>query len=345
MANCYRMFAKSLPFTMPLSTLIWTMNYRSNYLNHFNVIADDKPDNMMEFISNFNKWIYPTKPDRSEMRKFLNFFEMLPTYSNVLIIGSNPELRDIAFINNKNITCCDYNKSKMELMRNNMKYNKYINNENEQLIECNLLNINENEILSKKKYDLIFCIDGHLNKLPFEKWDKFLLQIFDRLKFNGFFILKLMNKPNNEYFHKFTTPETIVDDWLFSEYKNDIGYLFMKLLMYLYANNNENNSINWSDVIDLVNERCDKYKWEWSETQKTEFFDKFGYFKDNNVTFYCNEEDITKELLVSDKFYMQQICYGDDDENKYEFTPIYVLGKQSSKIGGKPFVFGHGNNE
>ena len=344
-----RSFKKSfsLMTSIPLSTLIWS---------NFSVMADNKrnidDDIMSEFqsiltmdaqVDNYHKWTHPAKPNKSEVGKFLNFLEMLPRHNRILIIGSSPELRDMAFMTSKNITCCDYSQYTLESMKKFMKYSKYI--ENEQLIECNPLQMSEHSILSKQKYDLILSVDMRLNMLPFEEWNTFLTQIADRLENDGFFMLKVMNRPNDDfYFLSPTNAEQIVEDWMYSQHKHDVGHLFVNLLLWFYHHPQQNvEGINWKKVIDFVMERCDK--WEWSEQQKADFFEKFGCFQENDRIFYCKEEEEMKSMLGDKLFYFQQYCYGDDDAEKYKFTPIYVLGKQSSRTGGQPFVWGHGETK
>ena len=334
--NAFKLFRTLLPITIPLSSL-----------QHFNVIAD----NNEHVKTSYNQCIYPLKPDGCEIRKFLNFLEMLYRHKKVLIIGSNPDLRDISFITDKQTTCIDTDKNKMEAMRDNMKYKKYVKNaNNEQLIECDVLNMDKNELFKDKKYDLILSIDTQLNRLPFDKWNDYLSQICNHLENDGFFVLKVMNKPNIKQF-EFQTPEDIVTTWIHSKYKNDVSYLFIHLLMYLYHIEEKEKYINIEQVLNFVKQRCDKYEWEWNKKQKQEFFDKYDCIynavddNDNINTLYCNEQDVTQWILSEDKFYFQDTVYGNDDCDKYKFTPIYVLGKQTSRVGGIPFIFGLGEEK
>merc|ERR1712218_155190 len=113
----------------------------------------------------------------------------------------------------------------------------------------------------------------------------------------------------------------------------------MGLLWYYHYHANEGHGgVHLKDVLDFVlaSDRIDK--WEWNEQRKNDFVDKFSFFQGNDRIFYCKEEEEIKSMLGEKLFYFQQICYGDDDAQKYQFTPIYVLGKQSSRTGGQPFI-------
>eukprot|EP01084_Bolivina_argentea_P257538 433925_1 len=208
-----------------------------------------------------------------------------------------------------------------------MTYKNY----NEKLIECNWLKMNENEILSNQKYDLILSEES-INMLAFEHWDIFLDEISNRLTDNGYFIAKVMCKPPKGYFDQIKG-ENIINDWLTSEYNNDIGYLFVHLLSYLYELKQDNECINWKEVIEFVEKKQSNIKW--NEKQKKEFFDTFSNLKDGNFIFYCKTEQELRDMLEKKNFYLEDVCYGLDDFDKFKFTPIYVLGKQSWRIGGQ----------
>merc|ERR1712125_153564 len=142
-----------------------------------NVMADNTNSTSIDehfiskFIFSYNQLSHPAKADKSEIEKYLNFLEMLPRHQNILIIGASPELRDIAFLTDKNVTCCDASACKLQLMKKyHMKYGKYIGDNAEELIACNPLKMGQNEKICKQKYDLILSVDMHLNMLPFEEW-------------------------------------------------------------------------------------------------------------------------------------------------------------------------------
>lgn len=298
---------------------------------------------MIHYKVSYDQMIYPSKPDRSEIRKFWNFLEMLPRHPRVLIIGSNPELRDIAFVTNKEVTLCGVESASIDSMRRFMKYRKYINPQNEKQIEWNTImnseSVSDRKVSNEDKYDMILSIDGHLNGLPFTEWDRFLDGICDRLENNGFFILKAINKPPGDW--TVLSPEDIVSDWLYSKHRDNIGMLFMNLLLFC-SHHQDVNGVAWSDVLDLAETRSAEMGWKWTEKERMEFTEKFGYLKESEKRLFCVEEQELRDMLSAERFYFQQICWGDDDSEKYKYTPIYVMGKQSSRTGGQPFVFGHG---
>ena len=257
--------------------------------------------------------------------------EMLPRHKRILIIGSNPELRDVAFVTEKEVTLCEHDIETMDSMRQFMKYRKYINDEKQQSIDW-LMDSDDDE-----QYDLILSIDGHLNTLPSSGWELFLDGIHHRLKNNGFFILKIMNKAPGDW--RVLNVEDIVTDWIYSVHRKDVGILFINLLLFCY---HHQDGVLWNEVLKLVEDRSADGGWKWSDGERLEFMEKFGYLKESEQRLYCMEEEILREMLSEKRFYFQQICWGNDDRDRYKYTPIYVMGKQSSRTGGQPFVFGHG---
>merc|ERR1719474_840340 len=211
------MASRACMLAFPMCSVLWR--------SRFNARADNT------LSKDYDQLTYPLKPHRSEIRKFWNFMEMLHRHRRVLIIGSNPELRDIAFITDKEVTCCDIDSQSITTMRRFMKYRKYINAQSERQIDWLMdaedltIGIGEDD-----KYDLILSIDGHLNALPLSEWDVFLDRICDRLKNNGFFILRATNKPPGDWTE--LSPEEIFSDWLHSKYRDDVGMLFIKLLLF-----------------------------------------------------------------------------------------------------------------
>ena len=317
---------------------------------YFYVCADNNDGGYGGNIHNWHKWTYPLRPDSSEIGKFLNFLEMLPTHKTALILGSTPELRDAAFINDKMVTCVDINSNTLRFLRNNMKYKNYVKN-TEELIECDWLKMNQHNILSQKEFDLILSEES-INMLPLEKWDKFLNEIYDRLSNDGYFILKVMCKPPDGYFDEVSI-DKIINDWCISEkYNDDCGYLFVHLLAYLYQyndiQNGKENNINWKYVIQIVQNEINKNTLKWTDKQKNNFFEIFGNLQDKECTdfiFFCKTEEEMRKLLISKQFYFEDVCYGNDDFDKYKFTPIYVLGKESYRVGGKPRKLSTGSDE
>eukprot|EP01084_Bolivina_argentea_P187504 322964_1 len=133
-----------LPFISITSGYLYTTTFSSSF--NFTAIAEDD-GGYGNLISNWKNWKYPMRPDKTEVGKFLNFLEMLPNSKNVLILGSTPELREVAFLTDKNVTCVDINNNTMITFGNNMTYKNY----NEKLIECN---------------DILLSINKYFNKMP-----------------------------------------------------------------------------------------------------------------------------------------------------------------------------------
>merc|ERR1719242_1029502 len=137
-----------------------------------------------------------------------------------------------------------------------------------------------------------------------------------------------MNRPSNDYYLLSpTNPDLIAEDWALEKrwgnslekYKHDVGYLFVHLLLWFYHHDDQDGEgIHWKKVIDFVEKRCEK--WNWSDEQKQDFFEKFGYFQQNDRVFYCKEEEEMKAMLTEKLFYLQQYLYGDDNAEKYKFT-------------------------
>ena len=285
-------------------------------------------------ISNWRHWTYPLRPDKSEVEIFLNILEMLPSHKNILILGSTPELRDSAFITDKNVTCVDMNSSTMRMMRNNMKYRKYISDTNEALIECDWLEMDQHPILSDQQFDLILAEES-INMLQFQDWITFLDQILSRLKDTGFFVIKAMIKPPSGYFNDVDSVDEIINSWMKSDYQHDFGYLFVHLLAYLNEKKNENECINWKEVLESVAKADMNGNIKWSKQQRQAFLDRFGCLMEDDFVFYCMTEESIREMMIERGFYFENVHYGQHDANKYKFTPIYVLGKQSWLIGGE----------
>eukprot|EP00485_Elphidium_margaritaceum_P021007 CAMPEP_0202711004 /NCGR_PEP_ID=MMETSP1385-20130828/22884_1 /ASSEMBLY_ACC=CAM_ASM_000861 /TAXON_ID=933848 /ORGANISM="Elphidium margaritaceum" /LENGTH=350 /DNA_ID=CAMNT_0049370651 /DNA_START=29 /DNA_END=1081 /DNA_ORIENTATION=- len=344
MASAYRLISNAIAFTS-VPAVIYFSNARFNVQAAIDFASNRNIDNVASASS--KTLSYPFVPDRSEIRKFVGFLDMLPDHKkDILILGNEPKLRDDAFLRSKKVTCADTDVSKLRESRNEMRYKNLVSDDNEKLVECEALHMSEHPLLRDQQYDMIFSFDLQLNRLPFTQWEQYFDEILAHLKDDGFFVLKMMHKPLDHAFED-QTAERIVDDWQYSKHRNDVEYLFMELLMYLYhVNVTENDTpyVRCSDVLKLVEDRCVDREWDWTENQKETFLNAFKRLREHDLTLYCNEEDVVRSYLSNSKFYFQQVAYGNDNGSKYKYTPIFVLGKQTDRVGGQPRLFAFGDN-
>ena len=275
--------------------------------------SDRKPSSQQAATStDWKQRSYPLRLDRSEARKFLNFMEMLPTHKRVLILGSSPELRDGAFITDKRVYCIDDSLSRLESMRQNMKYGRYA--VDEQLMECDITKMPE-----KENFDLILC-DETLNRIPLHLWDSVMDQILDRLADSGYVVMKTLCCAPNGYFDEIECAEDIWTKWTESDLSGDAGYLMVHLMAYWSASReDEGESISWRKVMEQMD-----------TTQRA----MVGMDIECDSPFWCRTDEELRRMLEQKGFYLEDVHYGDDNADKFKFSPIYVLGKQSYRIGG-----------
>ena len=290
-------------------------------------------------LSHYSDWLYPLKASRAELNKVHSLLEMLPRHKRVLIIGASPELRDIAFASDKQVTCCDEGPWRCTQMTRFMKFKQLVlAGHTERFLHLERLGDEDGE----EQFDLIVSIDGHLNRVPREQRTAFARRICDRLKNDGFFILKLATRPSAEDVRG--SAEQLVFDVAHSARRHDVGFLFQSLRLFLLAARGaeDEGAMDWGDVVRFAERRSAEGAWAWSESVEREFFRRFGCLKETQFVVFESDEAESRAMLSKDMFYFQQVCYGGDDKAKYGHSPIYVLGKQSSRTGGDPFVFGHG---
>lgn len=243
--------------------------------------------------------------------------EMLPTHKKVLILGSSPDLRDGAFITDKTVYCIDDSLSTLQSMQKHMKYGRYA--VNEQLMECPISKFNEDDRIKNDKFDLILC-DETLNRIPLHLWDSVMDQLLDRLKDTGYVVMRTLCRAPKGYFDAIESVEDIFTKWTASEYSGDTGYLMVHLMAYYSAmREGEEDPVSWREVMEQMD-----------TTQRA----MVGMDVECDLKVWCRTELELRDMLERKGFYLEDVCYGQDDADKFKFTPIYVLGKQSYRIGG-----------
>jgi len=125
----------------------------------------------------------PARPSKTEVKIFesLLFKIVKKKQAKVLVLGSTPELRDLALKYKCEVTSADISLEALIKLRSLMKQNW----ENEILVRDNWLHMP----LKHSHYDIILG-DLILENLYLHDWNKFLMKSREILNKNGYFILR-----------------------------------------------------------------------------------------------------------------------------------------------------------
>ncbi|MBN1502105.1 class I SAM-dependent methyltransferase [Candidatus Woesearchaeota archaeon] len=144
---------------------------------------NNKSDNFAElFIKRWKQVKPPQRPSREELNFMNCYIEKVKSRKKpkVLVLGSTPELRDLALKNNADLISCDLNKEIWIAMKGLMKESG----------EEAFLHTNWLEIPEDTKFDLILG-DGPINMLSAELVNPFFKKVASLLVDNGLSIQRV----------------------------------------------------------------------------------------------------------------------------------------------------------
>lgn len=125
----------------------------------------------------------PSRPSRIDIKIYENFLRKLKNFKKVLILGSTPELRDLAHKYNKQVVIIDISLIMMQAMSELMRYKSKI--EKEIWVKANWLD----NILAENYFDIVIG-DLVVENIPFKLQGKFCQKISSLLKREGYFIVR-----------------------------------------------------------------------------------------------------------------------------------------------------------
>jgi SAM-dependent methyltransferase len=260
------------------------------------------------------RWVIPpARPSLSELAVYDRLLGSYAPNSRILILGSTPELRDLAYFHQFHVTVVDYNKRTYNILKHEMRHPS-----NERLIVQDW-----REMDLPRRYDIVIG-DLVINMMPFDDLDRFFGNVLKGLKENGIFINRTWIRIPDVYASRKTSLDQILKEH--SRDRSRLPYFFslaLPLIQYYYDEGK--NHINFQTLLEgldqafaqgLINKEClDAFRRPWHRYLMPNWIPERGVL----------------ELKLKKYFNIIEVTSGQDFFK--EFCPIYALASRESAHG------------
>jgi SAM-dependent methyltransferase len=248
----------------------------------------------------WHKWKPPSRPSKSEIAIYESWIRRMPIGSNVLILGSTPEIRSAAAMCKLRVTVCDWSQDIYEALKLLMENKR---EENFQKQDWRTMKFEE-------KFDMIIG-DCATTVVPYKDLKLVFGRIAASLKPNGVAVQRIWVRHKGQ---RYSLGEI---KGVFERMpKGSNWYAHMLFPVFLHYYNDEEERLSGEELFNRLADDCQSGK------IPKRIAELFSIVKDhktpNNVLL---KEDMEK--LLKEKFEIVRIQYGRDVFSRN--APIYIL--------------------
>lgn len=243
----------------------------------------------------------PSRPSRSEIIIYEKFFKQLPMGSKVLILGSTPEIRDLAAKCRMNVTICDWSEDICKALKLLMKRSNAPENFHKQ--DWREMNLDQS-------FDMIIG-DCATTVVPYTDLDTVLRNIEKSLKPDGIAVQRIwVRHKDQKYSLKGIENRFVKKPWKIH------WYTWMLFPVFLHYYNTEKESLSGEEMHENLKKDCN------NGTVPEELVKMFSLVKNhktsNNVLLKADLENLLKKYFIID-----EVLHGKDNFRRN--APIYIL--------------------
>jgi SAM-dependent methyltransferase len=243
----------------------------------------------------------PSRPSSSEVDIFESYIKTMPKNSSILLLGSTPEIRDLAAKYGMKITICDWSEEIFKALKLLTKDENYKEGFSKQ---------DWREMKFTEKFDMVIG-DCAITVVAYGDVGKVLENIREAVKENGLVIQRIWARNKRQDYS--------LDDIarIFREKPENVHwYTQMLFPVFLHYYDTENESLSGEEIYQKMQEDYEKGK------ISGELLELFSLVKNhktpNNVLL---KEELEK--LLGKYFKITKVEYGKDDFK--ENSPIYIM--------------------